>query len=125
MKIYKIYAQCVRNPHPITEITEQQTYVEIRHIIDEYIETELFSDLYNELVSEENFEIDSDNLYNAIANLFYKFWENNNFVDCGDYMIIKSDTDFCNLSRPNACGFMIFTSREIRNEFNRVKEHNQ
>lgn len=123
MKIYKIYAQCAINPHPITEITEQQADAEIRNTINEYVDEEISPSLYDELVSEDNFDIDSNILDITISNLIYEFWETNNFLDCGDYMIKKTDEDFYSLSRPNCCGYWHFTDEEIKKEFNQVKQH--
>lgn len=95
MKIYKVYAKCVRTTKSVTEIS----YEEAMELIDEAITDGL---------NNEDISIDEEEDFDAVFNKLYeraeKFLEENGYFDCGDFRIVYSEEE---PSRPNGCGHSV------------------
>lgn len=98
--IYKVYANCVRVPKSIQEISEQD--------VKEYIsqETNEFFD-HNDLDFLSHNEDDEfedliwTKCHEAVYDLIDELWNKNRVLECGDFMIVEADEA---PTRPNMCG---------------------
>lgn len=93
--LYRVYAQCCRNPQPIKEVYDIDSYIdECTNRVAEQLDTSWLDE-------------DDDKgycaYYEVVWHLLSTELEENKYLDCGDYCIIIADERPD--SRPNVCGY--------------------
>lgn len=98
--IYKVYANCVRVPKAITEITEEDVKEYISQETDEFFD---HNDLDFLPHDEDGYIEDSvmNKCHEVVYDLIDELWNKNKLLECGDFEIVEADEA---PSRPNMCG---------------------
>lgn len=104
MKLFKVYAQCVRKVRPYQEVCEQELKDAINN---ELIGDALDSGVIGNCYDEETMEFDENKVDEEIGEFYdkaMKRFEDYGIINCGDFCIIKAN-DLSEVSRPNVCGY--------------------
>lgn len=87
MKIYKVYAQCVKRVKAIEEITSQDVYNEIEQAVNDMVNN---GDLVIYVDDEEDDNEYSEKFGELVAKAQH-FFESNKYFECGDFIIKVSE----------------------------------
>lgn len=115
MKIWKIYTQCCKNPHPIKEITEQQ----FNSLVEDLITDLTNINDYPEFFPDEDDDKKTDLFYSALYELITETWNLYGILECGDFCLKKTDNDEWP-SRPSMGGYENFSNSEIKKRIEKI-----
>lgn len=97
MKIYKIYAECVRTTKAIQEITMEEAKKIVVSAVDDMINNGIYG-----ISAEDDEEVNAE--YEEYYNRAIKYFEQNERFECGDFCVEITDEPV----RSNICGYTEF-----------------
>jgi len=115
MKIWKVYAQCCYNPHPVQEISEHQFNSLIDDLIIDYTNVRDCSEFF----PGKDDDKESNLFFSALYELIMENWKSYGILDCGDYCLKKTDDDE-SPSRPCMGGYEDFLNSDIRKKIEKI-----